>query len=539
MFGSVGKKPQEEQKPLGLDARRSSTNQEARPVPWFAGKQRLGLTFISDVFKEKAVAVTQTVGKQKTKSGDNFYASFGMAACVGPVDGFHDIYLNDDSVYASEVKIQASSLTGVAGVATFTTKNAHGLATGSELIVDGAKEGDYNGSAIITVTGPKTFTYPLLGSPSTPATGSIYARLKLDPILRVDEPDPVNITIPDYGTALFAWGTADQPVDALLNSSGIEHPPYRGISKITFDQLFFGFNQMSVQNIELTLSRAPVASWHALEPIDEDANPVAAICDFLQHPLVGIGLRDEQFNQALMIAAGEQLKTEGMGISPFIDRQQSAAEFLSHMLDHIEGSLLQDAEGKLYVHLNRAPASVDVVVTDADTTARVRFTPPDWTSACAITEVKFSNRDRAFKDDVVRHRAPEVFAITGERNKKTLDLPFITKRSTAVAVAKSAGRINALPSLGGSAKIRLHGTLFDDLAPGNLFSFNLSTRDTTGLVFRVSERTLDDQALPEFAIKFQVDRSYLFSPPAPATLTVDADTPTVDSDQHTSDQETI
>lgn len=518
MFGSSQNMAQPKQRPLGVDERRSATNEEARPVPWFCGKQRLGVTFISDVFNQKTVAVTATVGKQKTRTGYNYYASISALAGLGPVDGFHDIYLNGDSVYASDVKLQALALTSAAGAATFKTKNAHGRTTGEEVIIEGANQGDYNGSAIITVISATEFTYPILGTLVTPATGNITAKVKLDPILRADNPDPVDILIPDYGPSVFYWGTDDQPSDAILAESGITHPPYRRMSKITFDQLFMGFNQTNVQNIELTLSRQPTAAWHALGAIDGDANPIAAICDLLQNSFVGLGISDDDINQALMIAAGEQLSEEGLGISPFADRQQDAAQILALMLDHIDASLMQDEDGKLFVQLNRAPEVIDVAITDADTTERVSFTPADWSTAFALTEIKFSNRERAYKEDIVRYRANEVFAITGQRTKKTLDLPFITSRRVALALVQSAGRANALPELTGTARLRKSGTLFDDLAPGSLFTFDLSTRDTSGLAFRVVDRTLPDSARPEFSITFAVDRSYLYTAPGNVDL---------------------
>ena len=41
-------------KPLGVDSKRLSTNEQARPIPYFAGKQRLAVTFISQVFVLRA-----------------------------------------------------------------------------------------------------------------------------------------------------------------------------------------------------------------------------------------------------------------------------------------------------------------------------------------------------------------------------------------------------------------------------------------------------------------------------------------------------
>ena len=109
---------------------------------------------------------------------------------------------------------------------------------------------------------------------------------------------------------------------------------------------------------------------------------------------------------------------------------------------------------------------------------------------------------------------PGKIAITGEPNKTTLDRSWITQRAIAQALAKSAGRANALPDLSGSARLRRHGSLYDDLAPGSMFTFNLSTRTLTNYVFRVLDRNLANSAKPEFDITFRVDRSYLYQPPA-------------------------
>ena len=540
MFGGSGKIPQQKQKPLGMDELHASTSEEARPVPWLCGKQRIGLTFISDVFNQKAVSVTQSVGKQKSKVGYNYYASFAALACHGAVDALHDVFLNGESVYASNIKLQALSLTCIADVATFTTKNAHGRTTGEEVIIEGANQGDYNGSAIITVISPTAFTYPVLGSPVTPATGTITARVKLDPVFRdAENADFLDVLIPDYGTMRLYWGTETQEADDTLNASGIEHPPYRGICYGVFDQLFLGFNQTNVPNVELVLSRKPAGDWHALADITEDANPVAALCELLQHPRAGTGIATAKLNTVALLETAAAIALEGVGLSPVLTRQQEARQFTLQLLEYIDGYPTTDGDGKLGFSLARHADGVLPEIGDGDLVEQVNFNPEDWSLAFNETDLKYVNRDRAFKEDMVPHREPFLFTITGEPNKATLERPWITQRSIARSLVKSAGRANALPGLTGQARIRISGTLFSDLAPGALFKFNLSTRSMTNYAFRVIDRNLADSTKPEFTISFRVDRSYLFTPPAPALITVDADSPTVDSDQHTSDQETL
>jgi hypothetical protein len=69
-----------------------------------------------------------------------------------------------------------SSITRSGGIATVTTVADHNLSSFVPVTISGAVEPEYNAvDAAITVTGPDSFTYPVTGSPSTPATGTLLA----------------------------------------------------------------------------------------------------------------------------------------------------------------------------------------------------------------------------------------------------------------------------------------------------------------------------------------------------------------------------
>ena len=70
--------------------------------------------------------------------------------------------------------ITVSGITYVTTTATLTTAGAHGLSTGSVVVVSGATPSAYNGTFTITVTGSNTFTYVMGSNPSTNATGGSY-----------------------------------------------------------------------------------------------------------------------------------------------------------------------------------------------------------------------------------------------------------------------------------------------------------------------------------------------------------------------------
>lgn len=75
-------------------------------------------------------------------------------------------------------QITISSLTRTSGTATADCASAHGLTTGDVVTIAGATESQYNGTFTVTVTDTDSFTYPVTGSPSTPATGTPVLKTK-------------------------------------------------------------------------------------------------------------------------------------------------------------------------------------------------------------------------------------------------------------------------------------------------------------------------------------------------------------------------
>lgn len=139
-----------------------------------------------------------TVGVEYTNDHDiEFTVSNGSNLVIGDVNetGLGTVTLNTAVVVAitapnliNDTRVQLvdmtnggtmSSLTRSGSTAT-ATLTAHGFATNNSVYVSGADQSDYNGLFTITVTGVNTFTYTVANSPTTPATGTITARIELD-----------------------------------------------------------------------------------------------------------------------------------------------------------------------------------------------------------------------------------------------------------------------------------------------------------------------------------------------------------------------
>ena len=514
MSSLFNKKPSPEPLPMGQPTHRLSTNESARPVPYFAGRQRFALSFISDVFNQRAEAVVANFGKKKTVSGYNYFGSLLTMISGGPLDGLHDLIYNGDSVYTEATPLYASSLTYNSGtsLATFGTAAPHGRTTGEGVIIKGAVEGDYNGPVTITVTDANHFTYPVIGSPASPATGTVYALVVLAAVERGSESE-VDILVPNFGPIILQWGTEEQVTPLKMNQSGSVHPNQRGIGRIFFDQTFLGFNQKNVQNLEGVFSRFPKQDWLDLDPIEGECNPIAFICDVLQNPRQGGRAPTTKIDTVTMLATAAQLADEGLGFSPLILRQQPAMQILNEALEYIDGYFTINAAGQLGVKLARGPADDLPEITDADLASRVEFAPEDWSSVKTGCTVFFTNRDVGFNKDASRpYKDAAALSAKGEPDHSYVEKPWFTRKAVANAFAITAGRMLALPTMTGQMKLRQRGTLFADLSPGALFRLNISTRTLPYTIFRVTERSWKNPARPEFEVSFKVDRSYLHAP---------------------------
>ncbi len=77
-----------------------------------------------------------------------------------------------------DVQLSVISLTRSGSTVTATISEDHNLTTSDVTNISGAIETEYNGDQVVTVTGATTFTYTIVGTPATPATGVIKTGTK-------------------------------------------------------------------------------------------------------------------------------------------------------------------------------------------------------------------------------------------------------------------------------------------------------------------------------------------------------------------------
>ena len=116
----------------------------------------------------------------------------------------------------SDVKV---TLTRSGSVVTATTVSGnHGYSIGDKIMVSGAGQGGYNGEQIVTeITSGAIFKYEITGTPSSPATGSIYTLKRNDAVQHYYHKslheNMVSGNIPIMGVAV--WQCDSRPLSTL------------------------------------------------------------------------------------------------------------------------------------------------------------------------------------------------------------------------------------------------------------------------------------------------------------------------------------
>lgn len=115
-FGASAATPHtpKERHPFALDPQKTSTNERAKPVPYFAGTRRLGVTWLGPAYNQRTEEVTETSdsgggkfgggGSQDQTVGQDYFADCAALVCLGAVDALHEVFMDQDRVWRGEVK---------------------------------------------------------------------------------------------------------------------------------------------------------------------------------------------------------------------------------------------------------------------------------------------------------------------------------------------------------------------------------------------------------------------------------------------------
>lgn len=163
-----------------------------------------------------------------------------------------ETYTTDAAITLILQSISVSTLTRSGTIATVTTATDHKISSGMSITIAGAVETDYNGTFVVTVTGPDTFEYTVSGSPTTPATGTITAEFdgeEVDVTSSNVQTDIIDVNL-DSGAQLDLI----TPISGVDTTALVQHSEITGGNVVESDEDLF---------IRLLADRAnPVANFN-------------------------------------------------------------------------------------------------------------------------------------------------------------------------------------------------------------------------------------------------------------------------------------
>lgn len=158
-----------------------------------------------------------------------------------------------------------------------------------------------------------------------------------------------NVTFWDGGN----WQGRD---DYLTIKTGTYHPAYRGLATITFKHFYIGMAPY-LRPFWFQLSRRPMEGWwngwanHF--PWNGEAGAAQIILDVITSKQGGMGYPLWLVNEGSFQVAANTLWNEGFGLNLVWEDQMTCEQFIQHVLDHINGILRLDADGKYELKLLR------------------------------------------------------------------------------------------------------------------------------------------------------------------------------------------
>lgn len=339
--------------------------------------------------------------------------------------------------------------------------------------------------------------------------------------------NPVVLSVVGYGVAVFYWGTSTQTLSGDVPAFASVHPPYRRQCFVILKDWLFGRERTSAPNVECVVRRAPVQSVitgsAALLDSDGQANPLAVLAEAITEPVFGIGQAPGLLDSPTWQATADALTAEAAKshLSPVLARGDSLRAAVGTVVEYFDGWLRWNSSGLIEAGRfprSSAPPTIPEshTVTVHDLIEEASFDSDGWPETASETVVKFTNRDRAFKDSASRVVNQFNASITGTYRAESVDRPFITRASQAAVHAAEIAKIAGEPALRGTLVLRRERT--DAIRPGDLFRLQL---DNLGLdiICRCEAKAISEPPAMRATIRFRSERGLNVAPVSAAPST--------------------
>lgn len=250
------------------------------------------------------------------------------------------------------------------------------------------------------------------------------------------------------------------------------------------------------------INTIPISSYTATK--DRDMNPAHIIRECLTDQQWGLGLSEDDIDDASFEDAAVTLFTEGFGLSMAWVNQSSMEDFLQVVLNHIDASLyVRRDTGKWTLKLIRADYDINdlVVFDDSDIVSWKNLTRRSPAEVINSVTVNYNDRTLRNQASLTVNNLAQVQQL-GQVVPTSVNYAGIWKASLAARVAERDLRTLSSQIISGEITVTRLGTT---LYPADVFRISSSRYGLSGEVFRVLEISVGDGRDNQVTIKFSQD----------------------------------
>lgn len=335
------------------------------------------------------------------------------------------------------------------------------------------------------------------------------------------------------GSLIVYKGTTTQGPDPVLQTLiGSPISAYQRVCHAAFRSFYFGTSPY-IKKVAFVVRRCPntLGLTAGRHNISGDANPACVIYEALTDQIRGANISSALFDTASFIACGNTLFNEGIGVSIQVNQGQTAEDFVSTVLKHVDGVIFSDIEtGLITMKLSRNDYVVgSIPVLDSSSINELQFTRGSWPSTKNTVRVKYVRRDAAFQERTVQYQdRANIAARGGIVSAADQNLDGFSRPEAANWAASRLGKTYAYPL----ARVEFRSTrsaATRTLRPGGVFRLQYElAEETIDAVFRIGDisyGTHDNPFLKIVAVEdiFSVDSNAFDSVPPSAFVPPNTD----------------
>lgn len=247
-------------------------------------------------------------------------------------------------------------------------------------------------------------------------------------------------------------------------------------------------NRDELKNIASPLLNLIERGQWKLGKLDDDANPAEVIYEILKNNLWGADYPDRKIDIDSLIALGGKCEEDKMGISCLFNQESTVGEYLTKILDHINGIMYVSAvTGKLTFRLIRADYdSSKIPVFDINNCESLTYTRLDWSETSSATSVNFTMADDVSKYDTgtITVYDEANTRITKNQIENSHDGTYFTTADNAKIMAQTKMLSSGYPLASIEIICNRHGY---SLAIGDVIKVNWPPYGITEQVFRIND----------------------------------------------------